>query len=75
MRSIQHDGSWFAKIEGFEVVWGNGLTVEDYCQDLLEVLEEWIILKLEDGDPLPVMDGIEIIMIYDTTKKYQSGVF
>jgi hypothetical protein len=27
---------------------------------LLEVLEEWIILKLQDGDPLPVMDGMEI---------------
>ncbi len=31
-----------------------------YSQDLLEVLEEWIILKLQDGDPLPVIDGMEI---------------
>jgi hypothetical protein len=27
---------------------------------LLEVLEEWSILKLQDGEPLPVMDGGEI---------------
>ena len=55
-----NDGTWFAEIECFEGVWGNGLTVEECRQDLLEVLEEWIILKLQDGDPLPVMDGIEI---------------
>jgi predicted RNase H-like HicB family nuclease len=54
------DGTWFAEIEGFEGVWGNGLTVEECRQDLLEVLEEWIILKLQDGDPLPVMDGVAI---------------
>ena len=36
------DGTWFADIEGFEGVWGNGLTVEECRQDLLEVLEEWM---------------------------------
>ena len=54
------DKTWFAEIEGFEGVWGNGLTVEECRQDLLEVREEWIILKLQDGDPLPVIDGMEI---------------
>jgi predicted RNase H-like HicB family nuclease len=57
------DGTWFAEIEGFEGVWGNGLTVEECRQDLLEVLEEWLILKLQDGDPLPVMDDMEIKVI------------
>lgn len=55
-----NDGTWFAEIEGFQGVWGNGLTVEECRQDLLEVLEEWIILKLQDGDPLPIIDGLEI---------------
>ena len=50
-----NDDTQFAEIEGFEGVWGNGLTVEECRQDLLEVLEEWIILKLQDGDTLPVM--------------------
>jgi predicted RNase H-like HicB family nuclease len=54
------DGTWFAEIGGFEWVWGNGLTVEDCRQDLLEVLEEWIILKLQDGESLPVVDDLEI---------------
>ena len=34
-----NDDSWFAEIEGFKGVWGNGLTVEHCRQDLLEVLE------------------------------------
>ncbi len=55
-----NDGTWFAEIDGFQGVWGNGLTIEECRQDLLEVLEEWIILKLQDGDTLPIVDDLEI---------------
>ncbi|MDJ0660656.1 MAG: type II toxin-antitoxin system HicB family antitoxin [Crocosphaera sp.] len=54
------DGTWFAEIDGFQGVWGNGLTIEECRQDLLEVLEEWIILKLQDGDTLPIVDDLEL---------------
>ncbi len=54
------DQTWFAEIEGFQGVWGQGLTIEECRNDLLEVLEEWIILKLQDGDPLPIVNDIEI---------------
>jgi predicted RNase H-like HicB family nuclease len=54
------DGTWFSEIDGFEGVWGNGGTVEECRTDLLEALEEWVILKLQDGDPLPVVDGVAI---------------
>jgi predicted RNase H-like HicB family nuclease len=57
---ILEDGTWFAEIEGFEGVWGNGITVENCRTDLLEALEEWVILKLQDRDPLPIVDGVEI---------------
>jgi hypothetical protein len=39
------DGTWFAEIPGFEGVWANGNTVEECRTELLEVLEEWLILK------------------------------
>ncbi|WP_232287201.1 type II toxin-antitoxin system HicB family antitoxin [Crocosphaera watsonii] len=55
-----NDGTWFAEIDGFQGVWGNGLTIEECRQDLLEVLEEWIILKLQDGDNLPIVDDLQI---------------
>ena len=57
---ILEDGTWFAEIPGFEGVWANSKTVENCRQELIEVLEEWIILKFQDGDQVPVVNGIDI---------------
>jgi predicted RNase H-like HicB family nuclease len=54
------DGTWFAEISGFEGVWANRKTVEECRKELVEVLEEWLILKLRDGDPIPKVKDIEI---------------
>jgi predicted RNase H-like HicB family nuclease len=54
------DGTWFVEIPGFEGVWANGKTVENCRMELIEVLEEWLILKLKDNDPVPVVNGIDI---------------
>ena len=54
------DGTWFAEIPGFEGVWANGKTVEDCRKELVEVLEEWLILKLNDGDRIPIVKGIKL---------------
>jgi predicted RNase H-like HicB family nuclease len=54
------DDSWFAQIPGFEGVWANGKTVEECRKELVEVLEEWIFLKINDGDPIPVLNGVEL---------------
>ena len=34
--------------------------MEGCRQELLEVLEEWLILKIRDGDEIPPINGIEI---------------
>jgi predicted RNase H-like HicB family nuclease len=54
------DGSWFAEIPDCKGVWANGGSVEECRDELQEVLEEWIILKIRDKDPLPTIDGLEI---------------
>ena len=54
------DGTWFAEIPGFEGVWANRKTVEECRKELVEVLEEWLILKLRDGDAIPKVKDIEI---------------
>ena len=51
------DETWFAEIPKFEGVWANGQTVEQCRKELVEVLEEWLILKIRDKDPLP--EGFE----------------
>jgi predicted RNase H-like HicB family nuclease len=54
------NGTWFAEIPGFKGVWANGKTVEECRKELVEVLEEWLILKLRDADPIPLVKGYEI---------------
>jgi len=54
------DGTWFAEIPGFKGVWANANTVEQCRHELLEVLEEWLILKIRDHDPIPIIEGVEI---------------
>ncbi len=54
------DGTWFAEIPGFEGVWANRKTVEECRKELVEVLEEWLILKLKDGDTVPTVKDIDI---------------
>lgn len=54
------DGTWFAEIPGFKGVWANAETVEHCRAELISVLEEWIILKLKDRDPIPEVDGYKI---------------
>jgi len=54
------DGTWFAEIPGFEGLWANGNTVEQCRTELLEVLEEWLILKLRDKDPIPEVEGVDL---------------
>ena len=54
------DGSWFAEIPGVEGVWANGSSVEECRRELIEVLEEWLLLKIQDKDIIPAAGGVEI---------------
>lgn len=54
------DGTWLTEIPGFQGVWANGHTVEECRKELQEVLEEWILLKIKDNEPIPKLEGVEI---------------
>ena len=54
------DESWFADIPGFMGVWANAETVEATREELYGVLQEWLLLKLKDGDILPIVNGIDL---------------
>jgi predicted RNase H-like HicB family nuclease len=60
------DGSWFAEISDFAGVWANASTVEACRKELLEVLEEWLLLKIRDGDESPPIDGIQLRITKDS---------
>jgi len=54
------DGTWFAEIPGFRGVWAHGKSVEECRKELITVLEEWLVLKLRDKDPIPAVDGLKV---------------
>ena len=57
------DGTFFGEIPSCPGVWANEKTLE-MCRNVLrEVLEEWLILKLRYGDPLPSIGGISLNVI------------
>jgi predicted RNase H-like HicB family nuclease len=57
---VLEDGTWFAEIPGFEGVWANATTVEECRHELMEVIEEWLVLKIRDRDSIPEIEGIGI---------------
>ncbi len=54
------NGMLFAEIPGFAGVWVTGTSVEECRDELIDVLGEWLILKIRDNDPLPVVNDIDI---------------
>ncbi|MBI4512279.1 MAG: type II toxin-antitoxin system HicB family antitoxin [Deltaproteobacteria bacterium] len=57
---LPDDKSFFGEIPGFEGVNANAATLEKCRDELGEVLEEWILVRVARNLPLPVVDGIEL---------------
>jgi predicted RNase H-like HicB family nuclease len=51
---------YFGTIESLQGVWAQADTLEACREELREVLEEWIVLGLKMGHPLPSIDGITL---------------
>ena len=57
---LLEDGTFFGEIPPCPGVWANETSLEKCREVLQEVLEEWLVLKLRDGDPLPPVGGIDL---------------
>lgn len=58
--TMEDDEGWFATIPDFPGLWASEKTVEATRADLRSALEDWILLGLRQGEPLPVVDGIDL---------------
>jgi len=58
---ILEEGGFYGEIGVCPGVWATGDTLEACRETLQEVLEEWLILKLRDRDPLPVIAGVDLL--------------
>jgi predicted RNase H-like HicB family nuclease len=54
------NGTCYGRIPGLAGVWANESTL-DACREVLqEVLEEWLVLKIRDRDPIPRIGRVSL---------------
>ena len=51
------DGSYLATVPGLQGVIAIGDSLEECRMDLIEVIEEWIVARLQWGYPVPAIGG------------------
>lgn len=54
------DGSVFGEVPGLDGVWASEQQMQECRVVLQEVLEEWLILKLRDHDPIPRLGRVNL---------------
>lgn len=57
---MMSNGEYYGYLPDCQGVWASESTPSDCYNTLRSVLEEWIILKLSDGDTLPTINGTTI---------------
>jgi predicted RNase H-like HicB family nuclease len=57
---IEDDGTFYGHIPGCVGLWANEPTLEECRDELQSALEDWLLLGLRLGHPLPVFDGIDL---------------
>ena len=57
---LPDDGSFYGEIPDFQGVYANADQLEKCREELEEVLEEWILLRISHSLPLPALEGIDL---------------
>ena len=57
---LPDDEGYYGTIEALQGVWANAESLEECRETLREVLEEWLLLGLRLGHPIPPMDKIDL---------------
>ena len=56
-KTIDDEYPYFAEVPKLEGVWSTGKTIEDCRSELIEVIEEWIVARLQRGLSIPILNG------------------
>jgi len=57
---LEDDNTYYGNIPGFKGVYANADTLEDCREELEEVLEEWLFLRISRNLSIPEIDGIKL---------------
>jgi predicted RNase H-like HicB family nuclease len=57
---LTENGRFFAAIPKCKGLWAEGKTLEECREELRSTLEDWLLLGLQLGHTVPVIDGINL---------------
>jgi predicted RNase H-like HicB family nuclease len=57
---LMEDGRYYGSIQPCRGCWAEAATLEDCREELQSTLEDWLLLGLQLGHRLPVIDGINL---------------
>lgn len=59
---LLEEGGWYGTIPGFDGVWADAVSLDECRDELEEVLEEWLLFSLSRQLPIPIVDGIDLVV-------------
>jgi len=59
---LLEEGGYYGFIPGFEGVWADAASLEDCRDELEEVMEEWLLFRLSRQLPVPILDGMDLVV-------------
>ncbi|KFI34725.1 hypothetical protein HX99_00665 [Peptococcaceae bacterium SCADC1_2_3] len=57
---IKDEEPYYGEVPSLEGVWATGKTLEECRQNLTEVIDGWILIRLKKGLPIPPVGGCRI---------------
>lgn len=57
---LMEDGEFFAAVDVLPGVWASGPTLEGCREELREVIEDWLLVGLRQGEVIPPIDGVSL---------------
>lgn len=61
---IQDEEPYYGEIPDLPGVYATGITLEECRKNLAEVIDNWLIIRLRRGMPIPPIQGISIAEIH-----------
>ncbi|MDJ0556441.1 MAG: type II toxin-antitoxin system HicB family antitoxin [Microcoleaceae cyanobacterium MO_207.B10] len=60
---LEEEEGFYGSISGANGVWATGNTLEECRQELLEVLEEWVLIGVAMDHKLPEFDSLSLKVV------------
>jgi len=66
---IEDEEPYYGEVKELKGVWATGKTLEECRQNLMEVIEGWILISVKKGLKIPKLGNVSIEEIEDVEKK------